>query len=190
MQGRLWILGLALIATPGLALAHASGDHAHGFLQGVIHPATGLDHLLAMVAVGLIAMSRDRRVDWTIPISFLGFMLAGAILGRAGLSVPFVEQGILASILVLGLLITIAGMLPRLPCAAIIGGFAVFHGMAHGAEMPQTVRAVSFLAGLMLSTGVLHGLGMLAGRALVDTKAMRHAGFAISLGGLVLAAYA
>jgi urease accessory protein len=154
------------LAHPGHALhLHATGEM---FLAGVLHPLTGLDHLLAMLAVGLWAAlthKEPRQALWT-PASFLILLLVGALLGIGGVRLPAVEPIIMASLLVLGLLVAGRASLPRWGASALVGFFAIFHGLAHGAELPQDQGAAMFITGFMLSTLCLHLAGLGLGYAL------------------------
>src|SRR5581483_9875318 len=124
---------------PTLAQAHPGmPGHTHGFSNGFSHPLTGLDHICAMVAVGLWAAQRGGRALWLVPATFVFVMIVGGVFGMGHAGIPCVEQGIAASVLILGILITAAIRLPLAASAAIVGLFALFHGYAHGAEMPET----------------------------------------------------
>ncbi|NML43539.1 HupE/UreJ family protein [Ramlibacter sp. G-1-2-2] len=156
-----WLAAAALLATA--AQAH-NGDtpHTHaGFLAGFVHPLTGFDHLAAMVAVGLWSALAVRPV-WLAPAAFVGTLLAGALAGFAGLQVPAVEPMIAASLLALGLLVATQRRLPLAAAAALAGGFAFFHGAAHGFELAEGGGAA--LAGMVLATALLHATGIALGR--------------------------
>ena len=159
-----WIRGAAivLVATPALAWAHVgSGEGAAtDFWTGAGHPLSGLDHLLTMVAAGVWAAQSGGRSVWAVPVAFVTLMLAGGAAGLAGLSLPYVEQGIVASLLVLGLLIASACRMSVLAGMAIAGFFAIFHGYAHGAEMPLASGTLAYSTGFALATALLHGLGI------------------------------
>lgn len=154
---------LALAGGCSLALAHPGhGDAAHqGLAQGLLHPFTGLDHLAAMLAVGLWSAGATRRL-WLAPAVFVLMLLAGALLAQAGLALPAVEPMIAASLVAAGLLLAAPLRLPLAAGAALMGGFALFHGAAHGQELAGT----GALAGMVLATALLHGLGLLLGSAL------------------------
>jgi urease accessory protein len=173
------------------ALAHAHPGHAtSGLTHGFSHPISGLDHLLAMLAVGLWAGQLGGRVRWQVPAAFLGVMILGGMLGMAGIPVPAVEQGILASVLVLGVLIAAAVRLPLAASMAIVGVFAFFHGVAHGAEMPADAAGLSYAAGFTFATAVIHlaglRLGSMAGMS-HQLRFVRLAGGAIAACALLLA---
>jgi urease accessory protein len=134
-------------------------------MEGLTHPLTGVDHLLAMFAVGLwsaLTHENIRAAIWT-PVSFLCLLLVGALLGMAGLSLPAIEPIIMASLLVLGLLVASRVSLPNWASAALVGFFALFHGIAHGAELPMGGSAAAFIVGFMLTTFALHIVGLATG---------------------------
>ena len=159
-----WSLALAVMAFSGMAQAHPG--HVGGYLAGIAHPFTGLDHLLAMLAVGVWAAQLGGRAKWLVPASFIACMAVAASVGMSGIALPMVESGIATSVLLLGLLIAFSIKLPIALSASIVGLFAVFHGYAHGAEMPQLSTPWVYGIGFMLSTAALHGLGLLLGQGL------------------------
>ncbi len=147
-----------LAATP--AAAHLPPGEYGSFLAGVTHPLFGLDHVLAMIAVGLWAAQIGGRALWQVPTAFVGAMLAGFALALAGLTLPMVEPVILASIIVLGLVVAMA-LRPAAPWAmALVAGFALFHGLAHGGEL-GSAQALTFGAGFAVATAGLHAMGLL-----------------------------
>jgi urease accessory protein len=149
---------LCLVFVPNLAFAH-TGD---GGLHGMLHPFTGIDHLCAMIAVGIWAAQTGGRTTWILPATFVSVMALGGLLGMAGIPLSFVEGGIFASLLVLGVLITAAIRLPAYAGMALVGGFALFHGYAHGVEMPQNAAGLNYALGFMFTTVLLHlaGIGL------------------------------
>jgi urease accessory protein len=151
---------LLLAATP--ALAHVSVGETSGFAAGFEHPLSGLDHMTVMVAVGLWAALKGGRALWVWPATFVGIMLVGGALGMAHVPIPFVEPGILASVVALGLLVALAVDLPIWTGAAIIGLFALFHGHTHGTEVPETASGIEYMAGFALATALLHATGIAA----------------------------
>ncbi|MBP6893874.1 MAG: HupE/UreJ family protein [Pseudacidovorax sp.] len=186
-------IATALAATAALpALAHTGADAGahHGFVAGFVHPLTGLDHLAAMVAVGLWSAlaATSRRELLAAPLGFAGMLLAGALAGLAGLSLPAVEPMIAASLLVLGLLVATQRRLPAPAAAALVGVFAVFHGIAHGRELAEHGGAIATLAGMLLATVGLHAAGIGLGLALRHANRWlpRIAGAAVGLFGLAL----
>ncbi|MFC0407049.1 HupE/UreJ family protein [Roseomonas elaeocarpi] len=156
------LLPFLLPAMP--ALAHTGVTEVSGFTAGFWHPLSGADHLMAMVAIGLLAGLLGGRAVWALPAAFLGGMAAGGALGMAGVALPMVEVGIAASVIVLGAAVALA---LRLPLAAVAGAavlFGLFHGHAHGAEMIEGAGAVTYAAGFLLATAALHALGVAVGR--------------------------
>jgi urease accessory protein len=181
------LLAAWLAATP--ALAHTGAGATHGFLAGFGHPFLGLDHLLAMGAVGLWAGLVGGRALWAWPLAFAGVMIVGAALGLQGVALPGVELGIAASVVLLGLAAALRAPLPVLAGAGLCGLFALLHGHAHGAELPAGAGAGAYVAGFVLATAALHGagigLGWLAGRG-APAWLPRLAGGAVTAAGLVL----
>jgi urease accessory protein len=149
-----------LAATP--AFAHVGVGSTSGFFAGFQHPLSGLDHMTVMIAVGLWAALKGGRALWVWPAAFVGVMLVGGALGMAHIPVPFVEPGILASVVALGLLVAVAADLPLWTGAVIIGAFALFHGHAHGTEVPETASGIEYMAGFALATAFLHATGIAA----------------------------
>ena len=147
---------------PAMAWAHADHATAAGFLSGITHPLSGLDHLLAMLAVGIWASQCGGRALWAWPVAFVALMSAGSLSAISGVTHPYIEQGIVASLLVFGLLIAAAIRLPLLAGAWIVSVFALFHGAAHGVEMPAG-NPLLYMAGFALSTAALHATGIGAG---------------------------
>ncbi|MGC7404794.1 HupE/UreJ family protein [Pandoraea pneumonica] len=161
--------GLALLAASSAALAHPGHpghDAASSFVAGFVHPLTGADHLCAMIVVGLWSALTSRRV-WLAPIAFVAMLAAGGLLGMShSFSLPGVEPMIAVSLLVLGLMLATRAKLPGWAGAAVVGAFAIFHGFAHGAELPDEASAMHYMAGFLLATGTLHCIGIAAGVAL------------------------
>ena len=153
---------LILLASVSPALAH-TGHGAGSFLQGLAHPLGGLDHMLAMVAVGLYAAVLGGRALWLVPAGFLGAMAIGALLGFSGITIGFVETGIAMSVVALGLAIALRLSPPAAAAMALVAPFAIFHGYAHGAEMPSELSAFVYLMGFMLATALLHAIGIAFG---------------------------
>ena len=173
-----------LIAGP--AQAHVFGAGGAGFLQGVTHPLFGGDHLLAMVAVGIWASQLGRPAWWVLPVVFPAAMIGGGLLGWIGAPVPAVEVGIALSVLLLGCLIGFSiepGLRISFPLVAM---FAIFHGYAHGAELPETASPVSYGLGFILATASLHIFGLATGRLgqKIWAPAYRAAGIALSAAGI------
>jgi urease accessory protein len=187
------LLALLLAALPLAAGAHTGvdGGHHHGFVTGFLHPLTGADHLAAMVAVGLWSALTARRawpdLLWA-PLGFAVMLLVGAVAGLAGVQLPAVEPMIAASLLVLGLLVATQRRLPALAAAALVGVFAVFHGIAHGQELAGESAAAMTLAGMLAATVVLHGAGIALGWSLRNSHRWvpRLAGAAVAMFGVAL----
>lgn len=177
------LIGLSLFA--GTASAHVGlDDTLTGFAGGLVHPLLGLDHLFAMIAIGLWAGQQGGRALWAIPAGFVGAMLAGGMLAWAGWTLPHVETAIALSVLVAGLLIA-TGRSWAMPVGVpIAAGFALFHGYAHGLEMPQAASPAYYAIGFVLTTACLHGAGIAGARA--GRRAVRVAGAAIAATGLAL----
>jgi urease accessory protein len=154
------VAALSIAAAASPAFAHTGLEHATSFSSGFLHPLTGPDHLLAMVAVGLWAGLNGGRAVWAWPVAFVGVMLIGGVLGMTGVALPAVESGILASVVVLGLLVLTAARVPVALGAAMVGIFAVLHGHAHGAELPAAASAISYSTGFALATALLHAAGL------------------------------
>jgi urease accessory protein len=192
---QIWTLALAsLLLVPTAALAHTGAGAVHGFAHGFGHPLGGLDHILAMVTVGIFAAQLGGRALWLVPASFVLVMAAGGAAGIAGVTVPFVEVGIALSVVVLGVIVALKLKAPVAIAMGIVGFFATFHGYAHGAEMPQDGGGLAYGLGFMAATALLHaagiGLGLLIGRIGERHGAMatRVAGGLVALAGVGLLA--
>jgi urease accessory protein len=159
-------LGIALTAVPGAALAHPSIAPTQGFAQGMAHPLQGLDHIVAMVAVGMIAARMGGRALWALPCAFLSMMALGGFLGMEGVKVPFVETGILLSLPVFGFAAAFNWKPPTVLAVAVSGLFAVFHGHAHGSEMTAGISGAAYGGGFMLATALLLFTGICFGTGL------------------------
>ncbi|KZE34367.1 HupE/UreJ family protein [Chelatococcus daeguensis] len=185
---RLAALGvLTLAASP--ALAHTGAGAAASFMDGFLHPLGGLDHVLAMVAVGLWAGVSGGRAVWSYPLAFLSFMVVGGLFGIADVGLPAVEIGIALSVVVLGAALAFGLKLPAAAGAALVAAFAVFHGHAHGAEMAAGADAAGYAVGFVAATALLHGIGIgLSPRAVsrLPLMATRAAGGAMALAGIGL----
>lgn len=194
MKRALSILAAACILVPGAALAHTGAGHAHGLAHGLMHPMTGIDHVLAMVAVGVLAALIGGRALWLMPGSFVAMAALGGLLGIRGVPLPFIELGISASVVLLGLMIALQVRLPLAFAAGLVGLFGVYHGYAHGAEMPADASGLGYGLGFLAATLVLHlagiglglGIGHLASRP--ATRFARAGGAVMALAGIVLVA--
>ena len=150
----------AYVALLPVAEAHTFAAQGTGLAAGLAHPFIGLDHLLAMIAVGIWAGQLGGRAVWIVPLTFVSVMAAAAGLGSLGFSLPMVEPAIACSVLVLGLLIACSIRLPTIAGVGLVGLFAVFHGYAHGLELPQAASPILYGLGFVLATTLLHGLGI------------------------------
>ncbi|AEG09714.1 HupE/UreJ protein [Shewanella baltica OS183] len=188
--GLLLLLTLCWIAPVSAHEIHSGG----GFMSGFNHPVLGFDHLLAMLSVGMLSTQLGGRAIWTVPLAFVTFMLVGGILGLYAIAVPFVEIGIALSVLLLGLAIAFDRQIPLLFAMAFVGIFAIFHGHAHGAEMPALASPVLYALGFLFGTAVIHLGGVMIGlgmqRMIGQRNLMRVTGAAIAaMGGYLLAGF-
>jgi urease accessory protein len=191
---RLVLRAVALLAIfPVIAHAHPGHDGhdlTWDFKAGLAHPFSGWDHLLAMIAVGLWAAQLGGRARWLVPAAFVGVMVLGAGLGHNGWSFSGAEQAIAVSVLALGLLVAAAARLPLTASMTVVGVFALFHGLAHGAEMPAGAAGLDYGAGFVLATLALHlagvGLGLFSART--ANLVARTSGAAIALAGAAMLA--
>jgi urease accessory protein len=184
------ILGaMALLLTPAIAFAHP-GHGDNGLLAGISHPIGGLDHLLAMLAVGLWAAQQKGAARWVLPCTFVGTLLIGGLLGFAGLSLPAMESGIAASVLALGLAVALAVRPPLSLAMGATAMFALFHGVAHGLELPDLSSPWTYAAGFVAATAALHAAGYAVVRVLPRAAAplIRLAGVASAATGVWLLA--
>ena len=185
-----WV-ALSLLVASGAVHAHTTGLPHMDLLTGVEHPFSGLDHILAMVAVGLWAAQLGGRALWSVALTFVLTMAAGGALGFLGVPLPMVELGIAGSVVVLGVLVALASRLPLAVSMALVGLFALFHGYAHGAEMAAESSALWYGLGFMLATATLHALGigmaLAAGRG-IPARLVRVGGAAIAASGMLLLA--
>lgn len=175
----------ALLPVP--ALAH-TGEGAGGFISGLSHPVFGPDHVVAMVAVGLWGAFLGPSAIWLLPIVFPLVMALGGVLGIFGVPLPGVEIGIAVSAAVLGMMVALAARPPLWVAGVIVGAFAIFHGHAHGAELPPGADAVAYSAGFVIATGCLHLAGIAFGllaRWPAGRMAVRTAGAVIAIAGVM-----
>ena len=177
----------ALLAISCVAYAHEGGGITGGFISGFFHPLLGWDHVAAMVAVGLWGAFLGNPAIWVLPVVFPLVMAFGGALGVMGIPVPSVETGIAVSAIVLGFMVAFALRPPLWVAALLVGGFAIFHGHAHGTELPSAANPLAYSAGFVISTGLLHLSGIAFG-LLVGWKAgkiaVRTCGALISLAGV------
>lgn len=179
----------ALMVAADPAAAHTFGAGGAGFEQGVVHPLSGLDHILAMVAVGLWAAQRGGTDLWRLPLTFMGAMAVGAGLAVAGIQLPLVEFGIAGSVALLGLFVAFGTRMPSAAAYSLVALFALCHGHGHGSELPTAAHPALYALGFLLATGTLHAIGI--GTGLAAKKAghvamdygMRMAGVLVALAG-------
>ena len=180
-------VSLVLAVAPAAALAHEEAGQAAGFLAGLAHPVSGLDHVLAMIAVGLWGAVLGPPAIWVLPVAFPLVMAVGGLMGLLGLPLPGVEVGIAVSAIVLGTMVLAELRPPLWLAAAIVAFFAVFHGHAHGRELPEGTSALLYSLGFVVATGVLHAVGILIGvahRWAAGRQIVRVAGGGVALAGL------
>jgi len=180
-----YILAVLLLSGAS-ALAH-TGSVAGGFVGGIAHPVFGPDHVAAMIAVGLWGAFLGPPAIWMLPVVFPLVMTFGGVLGIVGVPIPAVEKGIASSAIVLGLMVALAARPPLWVAAGLVGVFAIFHGHAHGAELPRGADAVAYSAGFVIATGLLHLTGIAFGLLAAwpaGRLAVRAAGGVIALAGV------
>lgn len=150
------LLALVLTLIPTAALAHTGHGDTSGFVHGFMHPVGGFDHLLAMIAVGILAFALGGRALILVPASFVLMMIGGFALGASGIGLPWLETGIAASGVVILLAVLLRKRLPAAVAMALVGTFGVFHGVAHGLEMPATASGLDYALGFVTATALLH----------------------------------
>jgi urease accessory protein len=168
------------------ANAHLLGANG-GILTGFAHPFLGLDHVLAMLAVGLWAAQTGGRALWAVPLTFMATLAGGALLASAGVALPAVEAGIAASVLAFGLLVALAVRLPLAAGMLLTGAFALFHGHAHGTELPAMASPLAYAGGFVVATGLLHLTGVALARAF-HARSLRVAGACVAAAGAMIMA--
>jgi urease accessory protein len=184
LEARHALLGLALWCLTSGAQAHPGHLGDSGLVSGFMHPLSGLDHLLAMLAVGAYAALQGGRTRWLAPLLFLGVMLAGSVASHLQWTLPLVEAGIAASVLVLGLMMIVGRRMPAVPGYALIAGFALCHGFAHGMEAPGGSAFELYCAGFAVSCLMLQSIGFYA----VHLLGARHLIWARGGGALITVA--
>ena len=178
---------LFILLWPETAMAHVESGEAGGFVSGVMHPISGLDHVLAMVAVGLWGAQLGRPAVWLLPIAFPMMMAFGGMLGLIGVPIPGVEIGIAISGVVLGAMVLGEVKAPVSVAIVLVGVFAIFHGHAHGTELPAAADAYAYATGFVIATGLLHVAGIVFGllaRWDLGEIAVRAGGGIITLAGV------
>ncbi len=194
MRRSLKLALLALCQVPTAALAHTGAGDTSGFIHGLMHPLGGLDHQLAMILVGIFAYQLGWRAMWLVPLTFVGAMALGGFLGVAGAPAPFIEVGIALSVIALSAIVAFGVKPPTAVAMGVVGLSAIFHGHAHGSEMPMDASAVAYGIGFMLATATLHAVGICIGfligmtsRSLGDSV-YRVAGGLASIAGVAILA--
>ena len=182
--------GLLVLLAAGVAHAHSQvSDSGGGFARGFLHPLSGLDHVLAMLAVGMWGAQLGAPAIWVLPVAFPLVMSFGGVAGILGVPLPSVELGIVLSVIVLGAMIALDRRPPLLVAGVLVAFFAIFHGYAHGLELPSQAGAVAYSAGFVLATGLIHLSGIGIGFVTEldhGTRILRAGGTAISLAGVFL----
>lgn len=181
------VLLLAVLALPGEALAHARGGEAAGLLAGLAHPVSGLDHVLAMIAVGLWGAQLGAPAVWLLPVTFPMVVAFGGMLGLVGVALPGIELGIAASAIALGFAVFLEARPQPWLAALLVGAFAIFHGNAHGTDLPPGGDALLYSVGFVVATGTLHAVGIgfgLVNRWPLGRTALRAAGAGVALAGV------
>jgi urease accessory protein len=190
------LLAASILVAPGVAMAHPGHGAELALSAGLAHPWSGIDHVLAMTAVGLLAARLGGRALWAVPAAFLGLMALGGLVSAAGLSMPYAEAAVALSVVAFGCAIASRLAPPILAAMALVGVFALFHGHVHAGEMPANVSALAYGFGFLAATALLHGLGIGLGLVIgngdpvLQRRAVRICGIAIGLvgTGLVLGA--
>jgi urease accessory protein len=185
--GAIWLIAAAAVVAPGVALAHTEVGVAGGLASGFTHPIFGFDHVVAMVAVGLWGAFLGQPAIWLLPVVFPVVMAFGGLAGVLGVPLPGVETGIALSALALGAMVALALRPPLWVAAILVGAFAIFHGHAHGTELPEAASPLAYGVGFVVATGLLHlsgiALGLLS-RWPAGLRAVRIGGGAIACAGL------
>ena len=186
-RGRLSMVLLMLLVAVEPLLAHDQQGQARGFLTGFLHPLSGLDHVLAMIAVGLWGAQLGSPAIWLLPVTFPMVMAVGGFIGLVGIPLPGVEIGIALSALLLGLMVASESKPSLVVAATIVAFFAIFHGHAHGTELPAGQSGLAYSIGFVVATGCLHATGIAIGLAHmwpVGRTALRAAGLVVAIAGL------
>ena len=181
------LLPMAVLICPAIAWAHVGSGEAGGFLTGLQHPVSGLDHVLAMIAVGLWGAQLGSPALWMLPVAFPMMMAFGGMFGLMGLPLPGVEVGIAVSAVVLGFMVLTEARAQLVIALVVVAFFAIFHGHAHGTELPEGQSGLLYSMGFVIATGCLHGVGITIGlvhRWDTGRIAMRVAGAIVLVAGL------
>jgi len=181
------VAAVLLMASATSVSAHVQQGQAAGFVTGLRHPVSGLDHVLAMISVGLWGAQLGAPAVWLLPVTFPMVMACGAFLGLVGIPLPGVEIGIALSAVLLGLMVAGEAKPPLVAAAILVGCFAIFHGHAHGTELPPGQSGLMYSIGFVAATGCLHGVGIAIGvvhRWTAGRIVLRLAGAAVAIAGL------
>jgi len=176
-----------VLANASTAYAHVGQGQAKGLINGLRHPISGADHVLAMIAVGLWGAQLGKPAIWLLPVTFPMVMAFGGFLGLVGIPLPGIEVGIALSALLLGTMVAREAKPPMWTAAALVGFFAIFHGHAHGTELPAGQSGLTYSIGFVIATGCLHGVGIAIGevrRLRGGGRVLRAAGTAVALAGV------
>ena len=184
------LIACAISIIPSTVYAHEGGNlPLGGFLSGLVHPVLGYDHLLAMLSVGILSAQIGGRAIWTVPATFVGVMALGGVLGLVDVGIKITELGIAFSLVILGSVIASERRLPIILAMIGVGFFAIFHGYAHGTEMPQTAQPVAYAFGFLTGTALIHITGVLIGdifkRYQRGPQVLRFGGGLIAMVGLL-----
>jgi urease accessory protein len=182
-----WLLAVGLFLWPAAAWAHVESSQATGLLTGLAHPVSGLDHVLAMLAVGLWGAQLGPPAVWLLPVAFPMTMACGGMVGLMGLGLPGVEVGIALSAITLGAMVGMEARPPLWVAALLVGFFAICHGHAHGTELPEGASGLLYSMGFVMSTGCLHGVGIAIGllhRWPAGRIALRLGGATVAMAGV------
>ena len=186
-EGMIWLIAAATVLAPEVGLAHTGEGVVGGFLSGLTHPIFGFDHVVAMIAVGLWGAFLGQPAIWLLPVVFPVVMAFGSLAGVLGVPIPGVETGIALSALALGAMVALALRPPLWVAAILVGAFAIFHGHAHGTELPAAASPLAYGVGFVIATGLLHlsgiALGLVA-RWPAGLRAVRVGGGLIACAGL------
>ncbi|MCP4957075.1 HupE/UreJ family protein [Photobacterium aquimaris] len=186
VAGALTLFSPFVLAHPG----HIGPHTTTGFMTGFVHPFTGLDHLSVMIGVGLLAVLMGGKAVSRLPMAFIGIMVIGGALGVAGMVLPGIEMGIALSVIGMGAMLLAGGRLSEKLATGLVMAFALFHGMAHGMEMPLDAQAMEYFTGFVLATAILHvsgiALGKLVMTSAINQRVMRVVGIVMAAFGGVL----
>jgi urease accessory protein len=184
------LIAIAATLAPASAWAHVGLGTTSGFSHGLMHPISGIDHVLAMVAVGMFAANLGGRALWAVPATFVAIMAFGGLLGIEHVALPYAEIGIASSVIVLGLIVALQVQWPVAAAMGVVALFAIFHGHAHGSEMPLSASGATYAAGFLLATALLHavGIGLQRMNPLYARRTAQLGGAAMALAGVGLLA--